>query len=156
MYDKPIAQTVTLGPKSMALVQAGRQLQEACFLAAAASGWWTNLATDESISMTDDETYHPGQPDHAEPRFNVPEKMMLIVSEVAEAMEGYRKGQADDKLAHRSMLEVELADALIRIYDLAGALNLDIGRAMAEKLLFNATRADHSLAARKAEGGKKF
>ena len=37
---------------------------------------------------------------------------MLIVSEIAEAMEGERKDLMDDKLPHRKMAEVELADAL--------------------------------------------
>ena len=93
-----------------------------------------------------------GQP----PKVNVPEKLMLIVSEIAEAMEGHRKGLMDDKLPARPMLEVELADAVIRIFDLGGGLSLDLGGAIAEKLAYNATREDHSLEHRKAEGGKKF
>ena len=43
--------------------------------------------------------------------------LMLIVSEVAEAMEGIRKGLKDDHLPDREMVEVELADAVIRIAD---------------------------------------
>lgn len=82
--------------------------------------------------------------------------LMLMVSELAEAMEGIRKGIADDHLPHRSMLEVELADTLIRIFDFAGHLGLDLGGAVAEKLAYNRTRADHSRAARAAEGGKKW
>lgn len=42
---------------------------------------------------------------------------MLIISELAEAMEGHRKNLQDDKLPHRKMLEVELADAVIRRLD---------------------------------------
>src|SRR5271168_4098252 len=49
---------------------------------------------------------------------NIPEMLMLVVSEVAEAMEGDRKDLMDDKLPHRKMLEVELADAVIRILDM--------------------------------------
>ncbi len=81
---------------------------------------------------------------------------MLIVSEVAEAMEGHRKDLMDDKLPHRKMIEVELADAVIRIFDLAGAMNLDMGGAIAEKMNFNATRDDHKLENRKAAGGKAY
>jgi NTP pyrophosphatase (non-canonical NTP hydrolase) len=88
--------------------------------------------------------------------FNVPEKLMLVVSEVAEAMEGFRKDLMDDKLPHRKMIEVELADALIRIADLAGAMQLDLGGAVVEKLLYNSTRADHKPENRAKEGGKKF
>ncbi len=81
---------------------------------------------------------------------------MLIVSEVAEAMEGHRKDLMDDKLPHRKMIEVELADAVIRIFDLAGAMSMDMGGAIAEKMKFNATRADHKLENRKAAGGKTY
>ena len=86
----------------------------------------------------------------------VPEKLMLIVSELAEALEGHRKNLPDDKLPHRSMFEVELADALIRLLDLAGATGIDLGGAYVEKMCYNRTRKDHTLEARKAEGGKKY
>lgn len=106
------------------------------------AGWWTNLHTGEDLAT------------HG--NFNVPEKLCLIHSEVSEAMEGHRKSLMDDKLPHRPMLEVELADALIRICDLAGALNLDLGGAVSEKLDYNRQRADHKPENRAKEGGKKF
>ncbi len=71
-------------------------------------------------------------------------------------MEGHRKGLADDKLPHRLMVEVELADAVIRIADLAGALGLDLGGAIAEKLEYNRNRPDHKPENRNADGGKKY
>jgi len=121
-------------------------LQRVCFGAAQTSGWWTNLATGDSYASK------IGEP----VKINIPEKLMLVVSEVAEAMEGTRKNLMDDKLPHRSMLEVELADTVIRCFDLAGGLDLDLAGALTEKLLYNAQRADHKLANRQAEGGKKF
>lgn len=87
---------------------------------------------------------------------NVGELLMLTVSELAEAMEGHRKNLQDDKLPHRKMFEVELADTLIRIFDMAGGLGLDLGGAFVEKMLYNAERADHKKEARLAEGGKKY
>ena len=105
-----------------------------------AAGWWTDHRTGASILETR----------------NVGEILMLIVSEVAEAMEGHRKGLMDDKLPHRSMLEVELADAVIRIADLAGAKGFDLGGAIAEKRAFNASREDHKLENRMAPGGKAY
>lgn len=45
------------------------------------------------------------------------ELMMLAVSEQAEAMEGVRKSLQDDKLPHRIMEEVEIADTVIRLVD---------------------------------------
>lgn len=46
--------------------------------------------------------------------------LQLVVTEMAEATEGERKGLMDDHLPHRKMGEVELADALIRLLDMAG------------------------------------
>lgn len=62
----------------------------------------------------------------------------------------------DDKLPHRSMVEVEIVDALIRLFDLAAGLNLDIGGAFEEKMEYNRTRYDHSKEGRLAEGGKRY
>lgn len=120
---------------------AGAALVEACHGASTAAGWWNDLQT--------------GEPMVNRPHI-VGEKLMLIVSEVSEAMEGHRKGLADDKLPHRPMIEVELADAVIRIADLAGALGLDLGGAIAEKLAYNQQRPDHKPENRKADGGKKY
>ena len=87
---------------------------------------------------------------------NVGEMLALIHSEISEALEGHRKNLPDDKLPHRPMIEVELADAIIRIFDLAGGLDLDLGGAFVEKLLYNRTRADHQPKARKSKHGKKY
>lgn len=46
--------------------------------------------------------------------------LQLVSTEIAEATEGERKGLMDDHLPNRKMGEVELADALIRVLDLAG------------------------------------
>jgi len=71
-------------------------------------------------------------------------------------MEGYRKNLMDDKLKHRTMFEVELADVFIRIFDIAGAHDLDLGGAVLEKLNFNKNRPDHKLENRLKSDGKKF
>jgi NTP pyrophosphatase (non-canonical NTP hydrolase) len=81
---------------------------------------------------------------------------MLIVSEVAEAMEGHRKDLMDDKLPHRKMIEVELADTMIRIFDLAGAKGYDLGGAINDKMAYNAQRADHKIENRLKPGGKAY
>lgn len=82
--------------------------------------------------------------------------MMLIVSEVSEALEGMRKDIMDDHLPSRKMEEVEMADAVIRIFDYAGAMGLDIGGAISDKLLYNCTRKDHQKESREGDGGKKI
>lgn len=86
----------------------------------------------------------------------VPTKLCLIHSEISEALEGHRKGLPDDKLPHRPAIEVELADAVIRIGDLAGFLKLDLAGAIAEKLEYNRTRKDHTKEVREAFGGKSY
>src|SRR5690606_7671081 len=88
---------------------------------------------------------------HEKPR-EVGTDLMLIVSEVSEAMEGARKDLMDDHLTNRKMLDVELADAVIRIFDTAGKYNLDLGGALVEKLSYNVHRKDHQKESRNAEG----
>lgn len=83
-------------------------------------------------------------------------KLLLIVTEIAEACEGDRKNLMDDHLPHRPMREVELADAVIRIFDLAGGYDIDIAGAILDKLQYNAQRLDHKPENRKAEGGKAY
>lgn len=87
---------------------------------------------------------------------DVPCSLMLVVSELSEAMEGHRKGLMDDKLPQHKMLDVELADAVIRIFHLAKRLEIDLGSMVVEKLQFNTQRPDHKLENREKEGGKKY
>lgn len=87
---------------------------------------------------------------------NKGELLMLMVSEIAEAMEGERKDLMDDKLPHRRMAEVELADTLIRIFDYAGAFGYDLEGAYREKRAYNAQRQDHTHEARALANGKKW
>lgn len=86
------------------------------------------------------------------------EKLMLIVSEAAEAMEGIRKNglQPDDKLTHRPNLSVELADIIIRCIDFAEGIGLhdndgnnEVITVVMEKINMNAKREYK-------HGGKKF
>jgi len=87
---------------------------------------------------------------------NVGEMLALIHSEISEALEAHRKDLADDKLPHRKGIEVELADALIRILDMGEGMGLDLGGAMADKMRYNRHRPDHTVEARKQFGGKKI
>lgn len=87
---------------------------------------------------------------------NKGELIALIHSELSEALEGERKDLMDDKLPHRKMAEVELVDALIRIFDYAGGFGYDLEGAYQEKRLYNTKRQDHKHECRQQKGGKKF
>lgn len=87
---------------------------------------------------------------------NVPEMLCLIHSEISEAMEGFRKGKKDDHLPDRPAIEVELADAVIRICDLAYGLDLDLVGAIIAKAEYNNNRLDHKREHREGVNGKKF
>jgi NTP pyrophosphatase (non-canonical NTP hydrolase) len=100
--------------------------------------WWQDPATGQTISR------------------NKGEMIALMHSELSEALEGERKDLPDDKLPHRRMAEVELADVLIRIFDYCGAYGYDLDGAFEEKMSYNTKRADHTHEARMQPGGKKF
>lgn len=98
---------------------------------------------------------------------DVPEKLMLIVSEVSEAMEADRKdsfmeysiqtinnaGDAafDQDFRHhvKDTFEDELADTVIRIFDLAFEMKIDLSEHIKAKVRYNASRP-------KMHGGKKY
>jgi len=100
--------------------------------------WWCDLTTGEPIVR------------------NVGELLCLVHSEISEAMEGHRKNLMDDKLPHRTMFEVELADTMIRLFDIAGGFNLDLAGAIIEKLEYNKVREDHKPENRLGVNGKKY
>ena len=142
-------------PTAMEVERAGDILTLVCHKASHGAGWWYDKASGLDLkALVRGELRGPTYA-----RFGkalVAEKLMLNVSEIAEAMEGHRKGLMDDKLPDRPMVEVELADAVIRICDLAGALGLDLGGAIASKPAYNLTRPDHKPEARAAAGGKAY
>lgn len=105
-----------------------------------AAGWWN--FPDGTDTRTNPYTFS--------------NKLALVHSELSEALEADRKSLMDDKLPHRLGREVELADAVIRIYDLAGAYGMDLGGALVEKMAYNKTRLDHKKENREAAGGKSY
>ena len=65
----------------------------------------------------------------------------LIMSEAAEALEALRKGNGPDEHCPQfSGAEVELADVVIRIMDMAEARGWDVAGAIVAKHEFNKTR----------------
>jgi len=120
------------------------ELAQLCHKASYQNGWWHDPDTGEEFPTTGFLGAHV-----------IATKIGLIHSEVSEAMEGHRKNLMDDKLPHLKAFEVELVDALIRIFDLAGQQEMDLDRAFDEKMNFNDVRPDHKVKQRKA-GGKLY
>jgi NTP pyrophosphatase (non-canonical NTP hydrolase) len=125
-------------PKSDTIAFSINSIAEYCNAQAIKAGWWHDLAT--------------GRPKER----NKGELFMLMVSEIAEAMEGVRKDKMDDHLPQYKSETVELADCLIRIFDYAGNYGLNIGEALVDKMAYNAKRPDHKPENRALAGGKKF
>ncbi len=111
-----------------------------CHSESFAAGWWTGKDGKHLL----------------ENPLAVSNKLMLMVTELAEACEGDRKNLMDDKIPNRKSIEVELADCVIRLADLAGALKLDLGGAITAKMAFNRQREDHKLENRSKVGGKSY
>lgn len=130
------------------------ELRDVCHSAAFNAGWWN--------------VQHPGRMDDIADKVDIRDcpphvlawwigtKIALCHSELSEALEGLRKDTWDQHLPHLKAIDVELADTVIRIMDLAGGLQIDIGRAIVEKMAFNAVRQDHKVENRDAAGGKVF
>jgi len=130
------------------------------------AGWWTDLKYDDKVQKLKDRGFEQASIDAILEALGIErstlktrnqgELLMLVVSEIAEAMEGVRKNLMYDQLHIYKNVKVALADAMIRMFDIAGALGLDLGGAIAEKRAFNASRADHKIENRLKENGKKF
>lgn len=131
------------------VAEAGGVLTSACHDQARCMGWHDEFEQIKSIDC--DDRLKAKLLGHF-----VATKLMLSVSELAEAMEGSRKGLMDNHLPQYTMLGTELADCVIRVCDLAGLLDEPLGEIIAAKLLYNATRPDHQIAHREAEGGKSY
>jgi len=64
---------------------------------------------------------------------NMLEKLMLVVTEVSEAAEAYRKNDVKE-------FDMEIADTFIRLMDICGSINLDIANEIEKKMIINAGR----------------
>lgn len=93
-----------------------RTMQHAIHQNAIEHGWWDDPREDGTIAM-------------------------LVVTEIAEAVEAQRNGGGEStKIPGFSKEEEEYADAIIRILDFAGSKGYRLGQAIIAKHEFNKTR----------------
>lgn len=117
-----------------------KNLVEECYGSSFLAGWWSDIETTQPKELTVE---------------LILSKLALIHSELSESLEGFRKDKMDDHLPQRKQAEVELADAVIRICDLAGACGMDLAGAIIDKMEYNSNRQDHKIENRRKSGGKK-
>lgn len=83
----------------------------------------------------------------------VPAKLLMIHSEVSEATEDYRNGVDLVDVYFEGVkpcgFGIELADIIIRVFDLATAVDIDLDKMLVLKMRYNETRPER-------HGGKKI
>jgi NTP pyrophosphatase (non-canonical NTP hydrolase) len=96
-----------------------------------------------------------------EPGPTFPEALMLVVSELSEALEYYREGMGfaealnttvslnNEPISKPIGIPNEMADAVIRICDLCAGFGIPLEQAIIEKMSYNRTRPER-------HGGKKI
>lgn len=75
---------------------------------------------------------------------NIAAKLALVHSELSEALEYARQPDGfsarDDRCPQLTGVAAELADAMIRIFDIAGRHQINLGEAVVEKMTYNLQR----------------
>ena len=135
---------------SAEFIEAFNALQADVHRTAVEKGWWKNrcdlVVACEGFKPTVEECDQLA--DYADIA-NQLGCLMLVVSEIAEAVEAIRHGNPpDDKIPNFSGAEAECADAIIRLMDLAEASGWNIAEAIVEKMEMNKGRPH-------LHGGKK-
>lgn len=105
------------------------KLVEVAHKNAVVHGFWDDWEYIRELNET------VGIDDHVDDIQNslISKRLMLIVGEVSEAMEGLRKND-------KANFKEELADIIIRLADLCGGLNIDLATEINKKMVINKDR----------------
>ena len=107
------------------------------------------IALQDRIGLTNEKNgwhdeYLNTWPESPERRDHIITKVMLAVTELAEAVEELRNGHPETEVYFNGTkpegFPVEIADTVIRLYDLAYMIGFDLDSEIERKLAFNATR----------------
>jgi NTP pyrophosphatase (non-canonical NTP hydrolase) len=107
-----------------------RNVQRRCYETAKRHGWWEKYDCPEAELFKEE---------------IMSSKLMLMVSELAETLEEIRKGKDPAEIyvgegGKPEGIPVELADTIIRIFDLAERHEVDLAHAINIKMMFNENR----------------
>lgn len=125
-----------LNTKEHALLSALDAYQEYISDWARAKGFWT--LSEELQRVRDGQASLESK--QALERLVKSQKLMLVVSELGECLEGLRKPYDSDKIPGFSNEVEELADVVIRILDYAGHFNMPLAEAIIAKMRVNEGR----------------
>lgn len=135
-----------------------QNLAKRCQAASEKAGWYEERDAINAFDKSEASNFPAGSAlqkrfieRHTHNSVPVVTKLMLIVSEVSEAMEVIRRSEPDSPRLFVNVtdpvtgkmegLPSELADIIIRTFELAVGLDIDIGSAIMEKMSNNAGRS---------------
>lgn len=139
---------------TVAIYDVLEQLRDACYKNSKDKGFWDEREQRVIVdgAMGPQEVIHKAKP------WNLGEKIALIHSELSEMFEAWRKNvkesdkdiqiidplarTTDDPIGYRRItaIEEEVADVIIRVLDLCGKLDIDVGRVVLAKMMYNKNR----------------
>lgn len=143
---------VSEGSSSL-FIEVIRTIVNACHLNSKAKGFWDEGEIQVRLVNPDGSIAEKTTTVKTKP-WNMGEKLALSHSEYSEWLEAYRKGVKfsekpifiddesvyPDKRRNITAQEEEAADAFIRLADLCGKLNIDLGKVVLAKMQYNAGR----------------
>lgn len=106
-------------------------------------GFWNDMSESVSVLLNAGVS---NELSNAVNKAFISQKIALIISECSEALEAIRKDSYG--LEQKDTFEDEIADTIIRLCDLCGALDIDIEKQISWKMRYNKNR-EH-------KHGKKF